>query len=56
MEALLSSVTLVFNAVVGWMGNLINVIVNNPVLVILCVAMPLIGFGVVILKRITSVI
>ena len=54
MAEILTGVSAVFTEAVSWMGDLIGVITGNPVLVILCVAMPLIGFGVGILKRVTN--
>ena len=54
MTEILTSIGAVFTQAVDWMGELVTVITGNPVLIILCVAMPVIGFAVGLLKRLTS--
>ena len=54
MTEILTSIGAVFTQAVDWMGELVTVITSNPVLIILCVAMPVIGFAVGLLKRLTS--
>lgn len=52
MEAILSGVSLVFQQATTWVGEIIDIIVGQPLLILLVVAMPVIGFGVGLLKRI----
>lgn len=51
MEALLTSVGSFFTQIVEWATMLINLITTNPVLLIMCVAMPIVGFVVGWLSR-----
>lgn len=51
METLLSTIGTFFTQVVSWMGDILDVIVSNPALVIVCLAMPIIGFAVGLLTR-----
>ena len=51
MEAFLGNVGTFFTQSVGWMGNVLNVIIENPALLVLCVAMPIVGFAVGLLSR-----
>lgn len=50
MEALISSVTEIFTAAVGWAGTVGNTIVNTPIL-LMFVVLPLVGLGIGIFKR-----
>lgn len=49
----LSSITDIVTATVGWMGQFISFIGNHPV-VLVFVVLPLVGFAVGILKRLLS--
>lgn len=40
-----------FTQSVTWLGNVLNTIVSNPPLLILCLAMPIVGFSVGLLGR-----
>lgn len=58
MEALteiISSVTSVVTAAVGWMGQVFEEITAQPVLLLFCVAVPLVGLGVGLAKRMISI-
>ena len=48
---LLSSVGSVFTSVLGWVGDVAGAIVNQPVLLLFCVAVPLCGLGVGMFSR-----
>ncbi len=48
---LLSSVGSVFTSVLGWVGDVAGAIVNQPVLLLFCVAVPLCGLGVGMFAR-----
>ncbi len=51
MAELLSNIGTFFTQSVTWMGDILDVIVANPTLLILCVAMPIVGFAVGLLSR-----
>lgn len=51
MSAVLTDIGTFFTQSVTWLGDILDVIVSNPVLLILCVAMPVIGFAVGLLNR-----
>lgn len=51
METLLSSIGQFFTQAITWLGNLLDVVVENPALLILCIAMPIVGFAVGLLGR-----
>ena len=52
MEAILTGIGAVFTQAVTWVGEIIEIIVGQPLLILLVVAMPVIGFAVGLLKRI----
>lgn len=41
--------------VTGWVPTIINLITAQPVLMLFCVALPLVGLGIGILKRLLNV-
>ncbi len=51
MSALLTSVTDVFTAAVGWVGTVATTITGTPVLLLFCVGVPLCGLGVGMFSR-----
>ena len=51
IASLLSSVGEVFTTLVGWVGDVSEVIVGNPLLLLACVGLPLCGVGITIFKR-----
>ena len=46
MEAMITAVTSVFTAAIGWVGTVASTITGQPVLLLFCVAVPLCGLGV----------
>ena len=54
MAALLTAVTDVFTAVVGYVSTVATTITGTPVLLLFCVAVPLCGIGVGMFKRLLS--
>ena len=46
MEALITAVSSVFTAAIGWVGTVASTITGQPVLLLCCVAVPLCGLGV----------
>ena len=51
MSALLTDIGTFFTQSVTWLGNILTTISGNPALLILCIAMPVIGFSVGLLNR-----
>lgn len=51
MTTLLSGIGEFFTKSVEWLGTILNTITGNPALLILCIAMPVIGFAVGLLNR-----
>ena len=54
MTALLTAVTDVFTAAVGWVSTVATTITGQPVLLLFCVAVPLCGLGVGMFSRLTK--
>ena len=51
MATLLSGIGEFFTKSVSWLGTILDTITGNPALLILCIAMPVIGFSVGLLNR-----
>ena len=51
METILGDIGTFFTKSVDWMGDVLDVIVSNPTLLVLVVAMPVVGFAVGLLSR-----
>jgi len=51
MEAFLTSIGAFFTQSVTWLGNVLDVVVENPALTIMVLAMPIVGFAVGLLGR-----
>lgn len=51
MEAFLSSLTTFFSQALNWMGDVLDVVVQSPVLLVVVIAMPVTGFAVGLLRR-----
>lgn len=54
MEALITAVSTVFTAAIGWVGNVASTIAGQPILLLTCVGIPLCGLGVGMFKRLLS--
>lgn len=54
MDALITSITTVFTAAIGWVGTVASTIASQPILLLSCVAIPLCGLGVGMFKRLLS--
>lgn len=46
LTTILSNVTEFFTAAIGWMGDVFDIIVSNPVLLLMVVCMPVAGIGI----------
>ena len=51
METLLDNIGLFFTEAIDWLSTVLSTIVDNPALLILCIAMPVCGFAVGLLAR-----
>lgn len=54
MDALITAVTTVFTAAIGWVGTVAETIAEQPILLLTCVGIPLCGLGVGMFKRLLS--
>ena len=54
MAELISAVTSVFTAAIGWVGSTATTIAGSPILLLSCVGVPLCGLGVGLFKRLLS--
>ena len=48
---LIGNVTTVFEAAIGWVGDVAGTIAGEPILLLACVGIPLCGLGVGMFKR-----
>ncbi|MBQ2858610.1 MAG: hypothetical protein IJE78_16135 [Bacteroidaceae bacterium] len=51
MSAFLTEIGIFFTQSITWLGDVLDVIVSNPALLVLCIAMPIVGFAVGLLSR-----
>lgn len=51
MSAFLTEIGTFFTQAVTWMGDVLDIIVENPALLVLVIAMPVVGFAVGLLSR-----
>ena len=54
MTEIISAISSVFTAAIGWVGTVASTIGVQPILLISCVAIPLCGLGVGMFKRLLS--
>lgn len=54
MEALITAISSVFTAAIGWVGTVATTIGEQPILLLACVGVPLCGLGVGLFKRLLS--
>ena len=54
MEALITSVSDIFTAAIGWAGTVGQTVVNTPIL-LMFVVLPLVGLGVGLFKRLLHI-
>lgn len=55
MSAFLSDVTLVVSECVEWIGQYLDVILDNPALTVMCVAIPIVSVSVDLLRRLIRI-
>ena len=51
MEAFLTTIGAFFTQSVTWLGDVLNVVTENPALTVMVIAMPIVGFAVGLLGR-----
>lgn len=51
MSTILTDIGTFFTQAITWLGDVLDVIVGNPVLLIMVIAMPICGFAVGLLNR-----
>lgn len=51
ITSLIGNVTTVFEAAIGWVGDVAATIAGEPILLLACVGIPLCGLGVGMFKR-----
>lgn len=51
MSAFLGNIGTFFTQAITWMGEVLTVVVDNPALLVLVIAMPVCGFAVGLLNR-----
>lgn len=54
IATLMTDVGKVFTAAIGWVGDVAEVIAEQPILLLACVGVPLCGLGVGLFKRLLS--
>lgn len=55
MTDFLSSLSVVFQASISWMQYVLSLIVNNPALLVMCVAIPIVSRVVSLVNRLIRV-
>lgn len=53
VATILGYVSTFVTSAISWVGSWISVIADQPILIIACVAMPLAGFGIGAIRRLT---
>lgn len=51
MEAFLTEIGTFFTKSVDWLGDVLDVVIQNPALLVMVIAMPVVGFAVGLLSR-----
>lgn len=54
MTDIISAITSIFTAAIGWVGTVASTIAGSPILLLACVGVPLCGLGVGLFKRLLS--
>ena len=54
MSEMISAISTVFTAAIGWVGTVAATIAEQPILLLACVGIPLCGLGVGMFKRLLS--
>lgn len=55
IDTILGAVSSLVTKAVDWAGDFLSMIAGNNVLLIFCVAVPLVGLGIGIIRRLTGI-
>ena len=55
MAAILASVTSLVTSAISWTTSYLTMITGNDVLVLFCIALPLVGLGIGIIRRLVRI-
>ena len=55
MSSILSAVGSVVTAAIGWTGDYLDLITGEDVLLLFCIALPLVGLGIGVIRRLTNI-
>ena len=51
MTAFLDNIGMYYSESITWLGNVLDVVTENPALLVMVIAMPVVGFAVGLLSR-----
>ena len=54
MAEIISAISSVFTAAIGWVGTVASTVAGQPILLLAVVGVPLVGLGVGLFKRLLS--
>lgn len=55
MAAILASVTTLVTNAVSWAGSYLTFVTGNDVMLLFCIALPLVGLGIGVIRRLVSI-
>lgn len=55
MAAILTAVTSLVTSAISWTTSYLTLITGNDVLILFCIALPLVGLGVGLIRRLVSI-
>lgn len=55
MSSFLTEIGTFFTQAMTWMGDVLDVVIANPALLVLCIAMPVCGYSIGLLNRLVRV-
>lgn len=55
MSSFLTEIGTFFTQAMTWMGDVLDVVIGNPALLVLCIAMPVCGYSIGLLNRLVRV-
>lgn len=55
MSAIMTAITTLVTNTVTWAGSYLTMISGNDILVLFCIALPLVGLGIGVIKRLVRI-
>lgn len=55
MESVISTISQLVHGAIGWVGEYLSLITGNDVLVLFCIALPLVGLGIGLIRRLVRI-